>query len=384
VKLAAGVTLAGSALGIMGTGVAEAAVGPPLNVTAVEVPTADGPTLNIDWDAPTAGDPVTYYEVLIDAGNNGSIDASLLTPSIQTSFSGFAAAPGTTYSIRVEANDENTFNVSAPFVITTASAPPIGCPTSPWAPFCTVDDFIKQQYLDWNDRMPTLDELNFWREFLQPRDESPFYPPGVVEGPLDPTRATQNQFLDQFRREIDVKAGPVIRLYIAYFLRNPEFDGYNFWLDAITEGGWTMGQVSDFFSQSQEFQNRYGSLDDAEFVSLVYQNVMGRNPDAPGFAFWTRQLENGRSRGWMMMQFTEAPSFEFQNKTRIAVAVTEVYNEMLNRLPTLAEYNMWTFALQSNGFGGITDYPLLPFEVNPVYIHILNSNEYRARITARF
>jgi hypothetical protein len=232
--------------------------------------------------------------------------------------------------------------------------------------------------------MPTLDELNFWREFLQPRDEDPYYPPAITEDHLDPSRDTQNQFLDLFRREIDIKAGPVIRLYISYFLRNPEYDGYNFWLDAITDGGWTMGQVSDFFSQSQEFQNRYGSLDDAEFVSLVYQNVMGRNPDAPGFAFWTRQLENGRSRGWMMMQFTEAPSFEFQNKTRIAVAVTEVYNEMLNRLPTLEEYNFWTFALQNPYGFGITDYPLLPYEVNPVYVHILHSAEYRDRITARF
>ena len=76
-----------------------------------------------------------------------------------------------------------------------------------------------------------------------------------------------------------------------------------------------MTAVSDFFARSPEFIARYGALDNAEFVSLVYQNVLGRNPDAAGFAFWTRQLQAGQTRGWMMLQFTEAPSFEFQNKT---------------------------------------------------------------------
>ena len=54
-----------------------------------------------------------------------------------------------------------------------------------------------------------------------------------------------------------------------------------------------MNEVSDFFARSPEFIARYGALDNAEFVSLVYQNVLGRNPDAAGFAFWTRQLQAG-------------------------------------------------------------------------------------------
>ena len=129
-------------------------------------------------------------------------------------------------------------------------------------------------------------------------------------------------------------AGPTIRLYSSYFLRNPEFAGYTFWLERSRER-WLehASEVSDFFARSPEFIARYGALDNAEFVSLVYQNVLGRNPDAAGFAFWTRQLQAGQTRGWMMLQFTEAPSLEFQNKTRIAVAATEVWAEMLNRVP---------------------------------------------------
>ena len=220
--------------------------------------------------------------------------------------------------------------------ITTPSAPPVECATADWNPFCTVDAYIRQQVAHFLDRAPRLDELNQWREYLDP-DSAPAQRGWNNE---------ENFFLDELRQTHDIVAGPVIRLYEAYFLRHPDFVATSSWRNAVLNGRWSLGQVSDFFANSTEFQTRYGALDDAEFASLVYENVMGRQADAPGQQYWERQLQSGRSRGWMMAQFTEAPE-DIQNKTRTIVAVTEIYAAMLDRMPTLAEYNTARFTMIS-------------------------------------
>ena len=89
-----------------------------------------------------------------------------------------------------------------------------------------------------------------------------------------------------------VLQGQATRLYSAYFLRDPDRAGLRFWIGRL-DGGQSLGAVSQFFSQSPEFDERYGDLDDGEFVDLVYQNVLGRLPDATGRAFWVSQLDSG-------------------------------------------------------------------------------------------
>ena len=98
----------------------------------------------------------------------------------------------------------------------------------------------------------------------------------------------------------------------------------------------------------------------------------------PVSPFWTRQLQAGHTRGWMMLQFSEAPSFEYQNKTLSTVVATEVWAEMLKRVPVLAEYDQarlhcWRAAT----------YPPTAAAVNPLYLGILARNEYRVRVTIR-
>lgn len=108
---------------------------------------------------------------------------------------------------------------------------------------------------------------------------------------------------------IDGIAQQVRRLYLAYFLREPEPGGWQFWI----ESGWALIHMSDFFAQSPEFIDRYGNLDNDEFVSLVYRNVLDREAEPGGYAFWTGMLADGTTRGWMMVGFSESP--EFKEKT---------------------------------------------------------------------
>ena len=119
---------------------------------------------------------------------------------------------------------------------------------------------------------------------------------------------------DEYRASAQVEidaydtTGPVARLYRAYFRRDPDTDGLQFW----SSTGYDLDRISQEFATSTEFQQTYGSLDDAAFVERVYQNVMGRSPDAEGRSFWTGQLGNGVSRGSMMVGFSESREFVAQ------------------------------------------------------------------------
>lgn len=109
--------------------------------------------------------------------------------------------------------------------------------------------------------------------------------------------------------DVDSIAQQVRRLYLAYFLREPEPGGWEFWIGS----GWALIHMSNFFAQSPEFVDRYGDLGDDEFVSLVYRNVLDREAEPGGYEFWTGMLANGTTRGWMMVGFSE--SSEFKAKT---------------------------------------------------------------------
>ncbi len=46
---------------------------------------------------------------------------------------------------------------------------------------------------------------------------------------------------------------------------------------------------------SAEFQERYGTLDNAGFTTLLYNNVLGRQPDSAGLAAWTASINSGKA-----------------------------------------------------------------------------------------
>ncbi|MDH3678715.1 MAG: DUF4214 domain-containing protein [Acidimicrobiia bacterium] len=100
----------------------------------------------------------------------------------------------------------------------------------------------------------------------------------------------------------------VHRLYLAYFLRDPDEAGLDYWTGQRTIGI-SLITVSDVFAASQEFVATYGATTDEQFVDLVYGNVLGRPADAEGRAYWIAQLGAGVSRGELMIGFSESPEF---------------------------------------------------------------------------
>ena len=109
--------------------------------------------------------------------------------------------------------------------------------------------------------------------------------------------------------------GSVTRLYRAYFLRAPDAGGLAFWVDRCNGGVSSLADVSDAFAGSPEFNLRYGSLSNPDFVALVYRNVLDRAPDAGGLKASVDFLGRGARRGEVMLGFSESP--EFQQKVGV-------------------------------------------------------------------
>ena len=105
-----------------------------------------------------------------------------------------------------------------------------------------------------------------------------------------------------------ILVGQVRRLYLSFFRRESDQAGLSYWVGRLS-GGSGLGDVASFFAASPEFKVTYGTLSNADFVRLVYRNVMGREPDATGFAFWTGRLDQGLSRGHLMVGFSESSEF---------------------------------------------------------------------------
>lgn len=119
-----------------------------------------------------------------------------------------------------------------------------------------------------------------------------------------------NVFEITYSRDFTPTHADVLRLYQAFFLREPEIGGAQFWLDAI-DSDWSLRRIADYFAQSPEFDERYGSLGDEAFVDLVYGNVLDREPDADGRAYWVGRLqaEAPVSRGELMLFFSDSAEF---------------------------------------------------------------------------
>ncbi|MBM1631203.1 tandem-95 repeat protein [Sulfitobacter mediterraneus] len=86
---------------------------------------------------------------------------------------------------------------------------------------------------------------------------------------------------------------PIIELYIAYFNRAPDALGLYFWATSFTTGT-SLEEMATLFVGQPETQLEYpeGTANDV-FAQTVYNNVLGRTPDAAGFNFWVGLLDNG-------------------------------------------------------------------------------------------
>ena len=110
---------------------------------------------------------------------------------------------------------------------------------------------------------------------------------------------------------LDIGSGEVggscYRIYKAAFNRTPDGGGLGYWIGQMDLGK-TLVEVSAGFIDSDEFRASYGTNpSNGEFLTKVYNNVLGRDPDSGGYDWWVDQLANNPAKSWskVMADFSE-------------------------------------------------------------------------------
>lgn len=115
---------------------------------------------------------------------------------------------------------------------------------------------------------------------------------GVPKYPAEETRALE--FVD--------------RLYRIILGRAPDVAGLNDWVDAINTCRVTASETVRGFLYSPEFLRK--KLTNIEYVTVLYQAVLGRNPDNAGLKDWLIVLDNGASRDNVLTGFLTSNEFD--------------------------------------------------------------------------
>lgn len=82
----------------------------------------------------------------------------------------------------------------------------------------------------------------------------------------------------------------VSQLYVSMFGRAPDGEGLAFWAGLMRDSG-SASYVANMMYDTAPARAHFPSgLSDSEIVSAFYVNVLGRQPDAEGLAFWTGKM----------------------------------------------------------------------------------------------
>ena len=185
-------------------------------------------------------------------------------------------------------------------------------------PFPDAVSLVNAAHSDLFNRKPTNTELVKGVVDLDRGTTGPAYLTGLISGTT-----------------YQARMGGLARSYRAYFLRDPDQSGLDFWFTRVN-AGWSTARVSDFFAQSSEFTNRYGALNNDEFVDLIYTNVLGRAGDPGGIDYWTDQLDRGvKTRGQVMVGYSESNEYKAATRNRVNTIIATY--ALLRRPPTAVE-----------------------------------------------
>ena len=99
----------------------------------------------------------------------------------------------------------------------------------------------------------------------------------------------------------------VERCYTVTLDRGSEPDGFSYWKGLLTDGKSVGTNVAYGFLFSQEYTNKNKSNED--YVTDLYALFMGREPDTDGYNYWIGQLNSGKSREEIFAGFANSQEF---------------------------------------------------------------------------
>jgi len=82
--------------------------------------------------------------------------------------------------------------------------------------------------------------------------------------------------------------------YVVFFNRPADPAGLAFWQSWSTQPGNDLANLHRAFALSPEYASHFEGIGPRDQVSLVYRNLLGREPDLGGLNYWSNELATGR------------------------------------------------------------------------------------------
>lgn len=120
--------------------------------------------------------------------------------------------------------------------------------------------------------------------------------------------------------DIEGNAGDMFRLYQAALDRGGNLEGLGYWIN-LHDNGTALVHIAQGFIESAEFNARLGDAqENSAFVSALYQNVLGRQGEEGGVAYWLGALESQMTqRNSVLVNFSESA----ENRANVADEISQ-------------------------------------------------------------
>src|SRR5664280_303619 len=209
------------------------------------------------------------------------------------------------------------------------------------------ESFVKASYQDFLGRLPSASEVSFQSNAL-------------ATGAVSMTNyLTSLATSDEWLRVI------VTKMYSDTLGRAPDAAGLASWVGWLRTGRYTVAQVASLFYASDEYYIYHAGNSATSWVTLLYQKLLNRAPDAAGLAGWVSYTDNPRyGKSWVAFQF-------FQSLESRLLRVEALYQALLHRGPDAVGWPFWAQSVLASG-----DLTLA--------VNLAGSQEYWQRAQARF
>jgi hypothetical protein len=140
----------------------------------------------------------------------------------------------------------------------------------------------------------------------------------------------------------------IARTYLGILTRDAEYAGFRAWLEVLLDG-MSREQIVQFFLDSGEFKAKFGSnLTNSQFVDRMYANVLLRSADVGGLNAWVGVLNSGQmTRAQVALSFLDSAEFQSLSVSQNRLDVSLLYFDLLRRDPDPGGFSAWVGALNS-------------------------------------
>lgn len=166
-------------------------------------------------------------------------------------------------------------------------------------------------------------------------DDLPALPDGPPPGTLKDAAIVFARSTEHYQQFVTLA-------YRRFLGREPDATGQTFWVMSMRDFGLTQERLEAGFLDSPEYLGRYGGQADGNWVRGIYKDLLDREADPSGLAYWSALLQQGVSAPQVALGFTA--SLERQT-TRLRTT----YQRLLGRDPDAGGLTYWIAFYQHGG-----------------------------------